>query len=220
MSTPPTSPFTSAPEPKKPKGCLFWGCLGASVICLLGLLAAGLGLKMAHKRVLGFTDATPAAIPVAQVNANQARRIRLKALAFQTALQKGRPGTFRFTADDLNAMIAADKSAESLKGKAFLTIDGNRLIADACLPLDRVPGLRGRYINGKIQLDIQIRNGRLEVYPLDIIVKGKPLPPRLMKVFKTRNLAEQIQADPNVQKALAHIESLEIVNGAVVVKTK
>ncbi len=220
MSTSPTSPFTDASAGKKPRGCLFWGCLAAAIIGLLGIVAVGLGLRAMRKQVLGITDPAPADIPVARVQASQARRIRAKALAFQTALRQGRRGTFRFTADDLNGMIATDKGAQSLRGKTFLTIEGNRLIADACLPLDRVPGLRGRYINGKVELDVQVRNGRLEVYPLDIVVKGKPLPPRLMKVFKARNLAEQFTADPNVRNALAHIESLKVENGAIVVKTK
>lgn len=216
----PRGPFTEPAPQKKPKGCLFWGCLSAVLVCLLGLGVFGIGAWTVRKRVLGFTETQAAHIPVAQVKPAQARTLQAKARAFDSALKRGRAGTYRFTADDLNALVATAPDLETLRGKAFVTIDGKRLIADTSIPLDQVPGLHGRYINGKVELDVRVRNGRLEVYPLGITVKGKPVPPQLMAAFKTRNLAEQAQADPNFQKALAHIDSLKIENGAVVIRTK
>ena len=217
----PRGPFTT-PEPpkKKNKGCLFWGCLGAAMICLLVVGAFAIGAWTLRKRVLGFTETQPASIPVAQVGSTQARRLKAKTSTFETALRRGRAGTFRFTDNDLNALVATVPDLEVWRGKAFVTIDGNRLIADASIPLDQVPGMRGRYVNGKVELDVQVRDGRLEVYPLGVTVKGKPLPPQLMAAFKTRNLAEQAQTNPNLRKALAHIDSLKIENGAVVIRTK
>jgi hypothetical protein len=77
------------------------------------------------------------------------------------------------TADDLNNLIAANRR---IRGKAFVTIDGNTLQVQTSVPFGEYIGHAGYYLNGDVV--VQSNGARtLDNSPLNgITVNGQPIP--------------------------------------------
>ena len=216
--TPP--PFRTADQPsKKNKGCLFWGCLtaGIAVTLVIGLVIGG--TYYVKQKIRSFTDDHPAQIPIAAVSPREKQTLSARVKKIQAAMKRGIRRRFEFSADDLNKLIAISNQTQ-LRGKVFIHIDGDQITADASVPLNQFPGFQGRYLNGRITLDVRVHNGRLEVFPVKIVVKGKSLPENFMAKLKAKNLAEKYDADPNARSVLEKIDSLEVKNGKIVITTR
>lgn len=202
-------------------GCLFWGCLGTGLgtVALVAVVAAF--LLYTRNRLRDLTESTPRPVSVASVSAGSADQARREAEAMVTALDRNTAGEFSFTADDLNALVATAPEAREVRGMALFAIDGDRLSAQACLPLDGVPGMDGRFLNdAHISLDLRCENGVLWLQAQDVTVKGEPLPAGVMGQLRGVNLAAALNRDPAAATALRRIEKVEVRDGRVIVRTR
>ena len=90
--------------------------------------------------------------------------------AFQQAVREHhatKPLTL--TADDINALIASGGDQQGLKGKVYVSLDGDQLKGEVSVPLQDV-GLsmfKGRYLNGSATFNLSFRDGRLVGHPAD-----------------------------------------------------
>jgi len=134
QSYPPSMPAAADKPTPKSKGCLFWGCLTAIVLLILVIALVAGGTYFVRQKVRAFTDDHPKTIPIAAVAPAEKQRLAVKVKAFQAALNTGARREFSFTADEVNKLIAMANDAR-FKGKVFVHIDGDRLSADASLPL-------------------------------------------------------------------------------------
>ena len=208
-------------ETPKKRGCFFWGCLitgicGLTVVVILGVLAVKV-----RNAVTSLTDSEAKPVPVAEVSAGVAGEVRARAEAMVKALEQKTAGDFRFTAQDLNALIATVPEARELRGKALFTMEGDCLSVQASLPLEKIPGMSGRYLNdAKLVLELSCTDGKLVVHAREITVKGKPLPPSLRTPLQRVNLAEQFYSDPKAAAVLKQLEALEVRDGQLGVRTR
>ncbi len=202
-------------------GCLFWGCLGTGIIVVvLGVIVAAF-LLYTRNRLRDLTESTPRPVSGASVSAGSADRARREAEAMVAALDQNTAGEFSFTADDLNALVATAPEAREVRGMAVFAIDGDRLSAQASVPLDGVPGMAGRYLNdAHISLDLRCENGVLRLHAQDVTVKGEPLPTALMSQLRRVNLATALNRDPAAATALRRIEQVAVRDGRVIVRTR
>jgi len=109
-----------------------------------------------------------------------------------------------------------------LKGKLYVTVEGDRLKGQVSLPLDEL-GLRifrGRYLNGIGIFAISLQKGNLVVNADSIVVKGKPLPGVYMDKIRAENLAENLNANPRASVGLNHLAEIRISDGKLVVVPK
>ena len=98
--------------------------------------------------------------------------------AFRTALEEGKPTEpLVLTSDEINALIEA-RTAE-LKGKVYVTIEGDKLKGQVSIPLSDFPSFgltRGRYLNGEAEFKVSLQDGILLVTLDSIEVNGKHRP--------------------------------------------
>jgi hypothetical protein len=212
------------PGAAKPRrGCFFYGCLSGTACLLVILLAFLLGLHQLKKMLNFYTDSHPVPLPTVQMTSTEIDELKQRIENFQDAVRSGRPiPPLTLTADEINAFIQTDTNLVRVKGKLYVTIEGNRVKGQVSLPLDDL-GLRifrGRYLNGTGLFAVGIQSGNLVVTPELLVVKGKPLPGVYMDKFRSQNLAESVNSNPRASVALNHLQEIRVNDGKLILVPK
>ena len=188
------------PPQRRGTGCVGKGCL---ILCclLLFLMVAGavvihLGMKkhsaVVHAAVWArkthLLADEPAPVPQFETTQENIAVTKQKWSNFRNATPNDvaaenpatpdvprdtRAGQVELTADDLNNLIAANRH---IRGKAFVSIEGNRLHVQTSVPVGEYVGGAGYYLNGDIVVE---SNGArsLDSSPLGgITVNGQSVP--------------------------------------------
>jgi hypothetical protein len=209
--------------PKQRRGCFFYGCL-SGVVCLVAILVAFLLGLYQLKRMLNFyTDTHSVALPSVQMPAAELEQLKQRIENFQDAVRTGRPTEpLRLSADELNAMIESDPNLTRVKGKLYVSIEGDRLKGQISLPMDDLglPIFRGRYLNGTGIFAVSLHKGELLVTPDSLIVKGKPLPGVYMDKIRSQNLAASLSSNPRASVALNHLQDVRVSEGKLILVPK
>ena len=216
------SAFTPEP-PRKQRGCFFYGCIIALVVGLIGLILVGASAYIGYTWLMKVRDEYTSTSPaeIAQVNLPEEQRKSLdeRVAAYKKASEEGAEYELVLTADEINALIDEN---ENLKGKFYLTLDGDKVSAKMSWPLGDtgLPGLKGRYLNGSASLKASIKDGQLDVRAQEIVVNDKPMPPEVKSSIANENLAKEFSKNPKNNKFMENIESFEIKDSKVYIKTK
>jgi hypothetical protein len=138
-------------------------------------------------------------------------------------VRSGRPTPpLTLNADEINAFIQTDTNMARLKGKLYVTLEGNRLKGQVSVPLEEL-GLRifkGRYLNGSGIFAVGLQKGILVVNADSLSVKGKPLPGVYMDKIRSQNLAEGINNNPKASVGLNHLQEVQISDGKMIIVPK
>jgi hypothetical protein len=194
------------------------------VLVIIGLIAGG--LAMVYFKTRSFTSAAPVKIPVVQVSEEQyqSARGRMEAIrkAFKGEADPSNPeGKFEVSAEDLCAMISRDPELSKVRDKFGLAIENNLLKIQTSVPLDGVPGFKGRFLNGTITASLSVEKGQVQVAPQVIEVNGKPAPATFVEPLKqsfTEGFQQAIRDNPELNSVMERIESLKIENNRVKIR--
>jgi hypothetical protein len=109
-----------------------------------------------------------------------------------------------------------------VKGRVYVTIDGNRLKGQVSLPLAELglPIFRGRYLNGTGIFAVSIHRGDLLVTADSLVVKNKPLPAVYMDKIRSENLAANLSSNPRASVALNHLQDVRVGDGKLILVPK
>ena len=212
-------------EPAKKRGCFFYGCLSLTIIALVVVIFVGVGIYFAKRAVDGlvsdYTAVNPEKIEELVYPAPRMTELQSRVDAFQQAVKKGggQPLELVLTADDLNALISANAD---LKGKLFVRIADDQVKGQISVPLPDVGPLKlkGRYLNGTAAFKAGLNNGRLNIRVDQMAVRDKPVPPLFLSELQKIDLAEKMQKDPEASKVLARIDSLEVREDKIFIRSK
>lgn len=209
--------------PKQRRGCFFYGCL-SGIVCLVAILVAFLLGLYQLKRMLNFyTDTHPVALPSVHLATAEMDQLKQRIENFQDALRTGKPTPpLSLSADELNAMIDSDPNLVRVKGKLYVTIEGDRVKGQVSLPMDELglPIFRGRYLNGSGIFAVGLHKGDLLITPDLLVVKGKPLPSVYMDKIQSQNLAANFSGNPRATVALNHLQDIRISDGKLILVPK
>jgi hypothetical protein len=114
----------------------------------------------------------------------------------------------------VNDLIASDPE---LHGKMFVSIVGNRLRLEMCMPLGKLTGWRGYYFNGDIKIQLSqpesLTNPRVD----NITINNQPLPADVLNwKYRAQALRDYISdfADP------WNDTTVEIRDGKVILQSR
>jgi hypothetical protein len=211
---------------RKPRGCLFYGCVTVAVIGLLVLLLLGAGAyygyRIAKDFVQEYTEDAPVPVPVVAMPEGERQAVEERVKAFKEALKAGKPAEpLVLTADEINALIAA---FPGWKGRVAVDLSGDNIRAEVSIPLESFgfPAnvlFPGKYLNGIATLDVRIEKDELVVTIESLEVKGKPVPDDVIKVLRNDNFGLEAR-NPTNAPMLARIESIVIKDGKLIVTPK
>ena len=217
------SPEYDETRPRQ-RGCFFYGCVIASVLTVLLLIALGIGAFFAWRFfssiVQQWTATAPMELPKVPLSDDERIAVKERVASFRKALEEGTAvEPLVLTGDDINALIEENPD---FRGKVFARVDGDKLKAQVSIPLDNfeVAPLRGRYLNGEAELKASLSNGVLLVMLESLEVNGKKLPGRFLEEMREQNLAKDAYKDPKSAEMLRRFESLEIKDGKIILKPR
>ncbi|MDR3636021.1 MAG: hypothetical protein P4L84_19620 [Isosphaeraceae bacterium] len=206
---------------KQPRGCLFYGCVTAVCVSLVVLVLIGLAAFSTYRyytrMVQQYTSTTPMELPKVELPAAEAEALDARVDAFKKSLDTGKDvKPLVLTADEINALIA--KNPE-FKNRLHVEIPGDKIQGQISLPLDEIklPGLKGRYLNGKASFAVMLTNGKLFVTLDALEVNGKPVSDDALGSFRTQNLAAGYADNPENAAAIRKLESIEVKDGKLII---
>jgi hypothetical protein len=211
-------------RPPRQRGCFFYGCVIASILAVLMIMAlvvvSYIGYRFVRKSVEEYTSTTPMELPKVEIPPAERKAVRERIDAFRQAIETDRPvEPLVLSSDDLNALIEEDPN---LRGTIYAKVEGDELKAQVSYPLDRleVKFLRGRYLNGEAELKASLSNGVLLVTLESFAVNGKRPPENLLSKLREQNLAKDLYKDPKNAAMIRKFESLEIKDGKIIIKAR
>jgi len=208
--------------PVKKRGCFFYGCITAIVLAVVGALVIGLGTYFGARylinKAMPYTDDAPTPLPPVEMAEADRASVRERFQAFRSAIDTDTPTEpLVLTADEINALIEEN---EEMKGRVHVDLEGDKIRGQVSIPLDAVPGFKGRYLNGVGVLKVGLFNGVLVVTADSLEVKGKPVPEEFMTSLRQRNLAESATRDPDNAEQIRKLESVEVKDGKLIITPK
>ena len=188
------------PPQRRGTGCVGKGCLILCCLLLFLMVAGAVGIYLGMKKHSAVVHAAvwarkthlladePAPVPQFETTQENIAVTKQKWSNFRSATPNDvaaenpatpdvprdtRAGQVELTADDLNNLIAANRH---IRGKAFVSIEGNRLHVQTSVPVGEYVGGAGYYLNGDIVVE---SNGArsLDSSPLGgITINGQSVP--------------------------------------------
>jgi hypothetical protein len=213
--------------PQRGRGCLFYGCITLvvlSVLAAVGLFFAVRFLSgVLQKTIDQYTAAAPAQLPPLNVPAAERRQIIDRVEDFRRLVETpagpndagvltDEQRTLELTADEINVLLDDERD---LKGRARVAINGDKLQGEISIPLDELPLMGGRYLNGRATIVPSAVNGRLQVRLTDVEVKGQPLPKEIQDALDQENVIPDNRPPGDRSPPVRALESVEVVNGTL-----
>lgn len=211
-------------QPKnQSRGILKYVAIGCAVVILL----VGVGGFFAYKGIKSFlsgvsekyTSAQPMALPTVDASEDEALSVMDRVEAFTDALDRNAsPSPLILTSRDINVLISNHPKWKKMAGKAYMTIDGERIKGQISIPLNEIGNLfEGRYLNGSAVFRLGMSSGRLLAFIDSIEVGGNPLPEEFMGTIRAQNFAETANEDPDIIAVLEKLESISIRDDSIVI---
>ena len=198
----------------------YYRLIAALVLSGSAALGSYFGYRSLLAGIEGYSDTRPDLLPAPTISPGARKQLYGRMAAFRTALATHRVAApLTLTVDELNALIAV---APGLSGKVRAEIEGGRVRAQFCLPLEDLgfPQLHGRFLNGTSALNLSIVEGELVVSPEAIEVRTGPLPEAVMTRLRKANLARLAFRDIRVAHSLRSLRSVEVREGTVAIMAR
>lgn len=212
-------------EPQVPqkRGCLFNALIAVSIMVIVLVIGAFLGLRYAKGVVGNLTDAQPMTLPTVRLPDAQMFELHDRVETFQENVRDGQATEpLELSADELNALIETDPAMAALKNHLFVSISSNQLSAQISFPAEDLGmvRLKGRYVNAKGLFDVALTNEELHVTAESLVIKGKPVPRNIMRQITAENLADRFNQDPKTGAGLRKLKAIEVKDGKLVIVAK
>jgi hypothetical protein len=142
------------------RGCVLKGCLVIFiVVMLMGVIMGSFGIYL-YYGFLPFFSPQPVAIRVYPATDEQYQAVLAKVAPFNRALEANMEKPLEFSAEDLDVLIARDPAWEELRGKLYLSIVDNELVAEVSVPFNAQQGPQfPLYFNGRLTMGASIAGG-------------------------------------------------------------
>ena len=168
-----SSSWIEPPPPQHGFGCFAKGCLILLVFFILLVLSFIAGTYYATKYLKAeYFSTHHEPLPISQTTIEEEERVRARWDRFRRAARAHEAMRIELTADEINALLAAD---HKLRGNAFVTIEDNTAHFQISYPVGEGRWLRGRYINAQCTVQSAPSGKPEEAHITNIVVNGRPV---------------------------------------------
>ncbi len=117
-------------------------------------------------------------------------------------------------AEQINQIISYHHDFVAFADKVHVNINDSLISAEVSAPLDMLKEMSqvfaGRYLNGALELDVELKNGRFEVYIESVEVRGEQVPEEIMQQVRTENFAKEFNKKKDNRDLVEKLESIKI----------
>ncbi len=214
------------PPQRKGMGCFARGCLILLVFALVLILACCAGLYWGYRQhsavVRGayflakthvITD-SPRPVPQYNAPAQEIQAVKGRWQDFEHAVRERQPAEIELTADDINGLIAANRHA---RGKAFVSIEGNRLSLQTSLPLNKYLGQSRYYLSGDITIQSDAAASLAKPQLESVAVNSQAVPHDLLDwKYRSRPLRDYLAE----YSPIPDVGTIQIRDGKVILRSR
>jgi hypothetical protein len=201
------------PQRETGAGCFAKGCTILCLFCLLLATAFVVGSIYAVRQLrTNFFARQSVPLPVSNSTPEEQHTALAKWKIFERSARAHAPAQIEMTADELNALIAADPR---LRGKGFVTIDGNRGHLQVSFAIQS-RWLRGRYLNAECTIEAPTTGNPDDLRIIDATINGQPVPDEFLRFrgpFTIRRCLEEWDQEND-------LKSIDIHGGKVILETR
>jgi hypothetical protein len=217
--------WVDAPPPK-PMGCFAKGCLILSVFGVVLAIACAAGIYWGfqhHSAVVrgmywltkthAITNA-PAPIPLHETSDARSQAVVEHWRDFETSVRAGQPAEIELSADEINDLIASNRD---IRGKMFVSIEGDHLRLQLSIPLGEIAGRSGYYFNGDVAIQSHGREQLVKPSLSGITINNQQLPADVPDwKYRSRRLRDYLEESENPWSAT----TFEIRDGKVILRSR
>ena len=218
--------WVEPPPRRKGLGCFARGCLILLVFAIVLAIACFAGVYWGFQRHSAIVHGiywlakthsiaeAPMPVPEFTASDEQIQAVQERWQDFEQKTRAGQAAEIELTADDINALIAANWNAW---GKVFVSIEGNQLRIQASTPLGEILNRPGYYFNGDITVQFKgpesLDNPQLN----RIVVNGEQVPSDLLNwTYRSRRLREYLADYRNSND----IGTIEVRDGKLILRSR
>jgi len=215
-----SEPYVAPANPVKSRGsCLLYGCLTFAVVMIVLVVGSVLSIYWTVQGQFNkYTSDQPAELPSVEYTDEEYAALDERITTFKDAIgEEGTSQEIIFTTEELNALIS--RSPE-LKDKIYIDISDGQVSGEVSLPIDFLPGGKGKYFNATASFNVSLENGILIVTLADATVNGEKVPQPILDGLARNNLAGDAYQDPEMAGMLRRIDSLTIEEDRIILKTR
>lgn len=218
--------WVEAPPRQKGPGCFARGCLILLVFAIVLAIACFAGVYLGFQRHSAIVHGIywlarthsiaegPVPVPEFTGSDTQIQSVRERWQDFEQKTRAGQPVEIELTADDINALIAANRNAW---GKVFVSIEGNQLRIQASTPLGEILNRPGYYFNGDITVQFKGAESLDNPQLNRIVVNGEQVPSDLLNwKYRSRRLREYLADYRNSND----IGTIEVHDGKLILRSR
>ena len=218
--------WVEAPPRQKGLGCFARGCLILLVFAIVLAIACFAGMYWGFQRHSAIVHgiywlakthsiaAEPTPVPEFTGSDTQIQNVRERWQDFEQKTRAGQAAEIELTADDINALIAANRDA---RGKVFVSINGNQLRLQASVPLGEILGRPGYYFDGDMTVEFKGAESLDNPQLNRIVVNGEQVPSDLLNwKYRSRRLREYLADYRNGYD----IGTIEVRDGKLILRSR
>src|ERR1043166_10040007 len=218
--------WVEAPPRQKGLGCFARGCLILFVFASVLAVACGAGVYLGFQRHSAIVHgvywlakthsiaAEAAPVPEFTGSDTQIQSVRERWQDFEQKTRAGQPTEIELTADDINALIA---TTEGLRGKLFVSIEGDQLHLQTNVPIGGLLGRPGYFFNGEVVIGLAGAQSPDSPRFSHLTVNGQQVPTDFLDwKYSSRHLREYVTEQRNAYD----IGTIEISDGKVILRSR
>jgi hypothetical protein len=218
--------WVEAPPPRRGLGCFARGCLILVAFGIVLALACLAGLYWGNQRHSAIVQGiyrlakthspadAPAPVPEFAASDEQIQATQERWQDFKQKTRAGQPAEIELSADDLNALIAANRDP---RWKVFVSMEGNQLRLQTSVPIGKFFGRSGYYFNGDIMIQSRGAESLEQLQFNQTTVNNEPVPKDLLDwKYHSRRLREYLADYRNSYD----IGTIEIRDGKLILRSR
>jgi hypothetical protein len=218
--------WVEAPPRRKGLGCFARGCVILLIFAIVLAIACFAGVYWGlHRHSALFYGSywlaktrsiaqAPTPVPEFSASDQQTQPIRERWQEFEQKTRAGQVAEIELSADDINALIA---TSEDVRGKVFVSIEGNQLRLQASLPIGGFLSKPGYYFNGDVAIDLSGAQSLENLQFSRITINREQVPTDFLNwKYRSRQLRDYL-AD---QRNAFEIGTIEIRDGKVILRSR
>jgi hypothetical protein len=133
---------------------------------------------------------------------------------FEQKARAGQPAELELTSDDINTLISTN---QDMRGKIFVSIDGDRLRCQASVPLGEIIPWSGYYFNGDIAVELKSAESLENLQLSRISVNNETVPPDLLSwKYRSKRLRDYLAEYRNG----SGVGTMEIRDAKLILKSR
>ena len=218
--------WVEAPPRKKGLGCFARGCLILLMFAIVLAIAGFAGLYWGlHRNSALFYGSywlaktrslaqAPTPLPEFNASDQQIQLVQERWEDFEQKTHAGQPAEIELSADDINALIA---TTENVRGKVFVSIDGDQLRLQASVPIGGFLGRPGHYFNGDVVIELDGVQSPDSPKFSRLTVNGEQVPTDFLDwKYRSKQLREYVTE----QRSAYDIGTIEVRDGKVILRSR